>query len=75
MKLSFFRRNNVGQASTDVPAIGQACLDMIYALSLRKGGISETLAGMVKGLGIDEAGAVQYFPVIKQAARDMGASV
>lgn len=33
------------------------------------------LAGVVKGLGVEAAGAVHDFPEIKQAARNMGASV
>lgn len=33
------------------------------------------LAGVIKGLGVNEAGAIHHFPVVKQAAYDMGAAV
>ena len=34
-----------------------------------------SLAGVVKGLGVDETGAIHNFPEVKKAARDMGGKV
>lgn len=48
---------------------------LLYQLNLNNPFEKTRLAGVIRGLGLDQAGAVHNFPEIKQAARDMGASV